>query len=135
MELIETLGLDDLGRTLVRTCVMDGDVAVVMVIAYVNCTAEIVHQETLTGDAAQLIAKKYAEYLSYQKIRDDFNRGTRLGSHAPNIQQLPKGKSPDLLVYDEVVSVPVESSRMTSSRHHKRKPQPNRGPIGRKEWT
>ena len=29
---------------------------------------------------------------------------------------------------------PVPGASVPNNRHHKRKPQPNRGPVGRKEW-
>lgn len=36
-------------------------------------------------------------------------------------------KHKDVMIFDDV-------EKKVKNRHHKRKPQPNRGPLGRKEW-
>lgn len=63
---------------------------------------------------------------------------TKFPSKAKPLKSRPKGNSPYVIFFDDVRigAVSKTSSRRQSvpDRHHKRKPQPNRGPIGRKEY-
>lgn len=144
MELRKVLGLDDLGRELVLTRTSDskGNHAVELITAFssdgrceVLSCAEIQDEiEVATIKAAQDSYRFYDQMFS------------GVASITGRVAQ--SGSSKSLMIWDEISSYqisafprsparsnpPGTSYRATAVKHPKRKPQPNRGPVGTRKW-
>lgn len=144
MELRKVLGLDDLGRELVFTRTSDskGDYAVELITAFSSDGHCEVISCVEVQDEIEVAAIK-SKQDSYRFYDEMFSGMT---SVTGRMQQ--RGSSKSFVIVDEVSSYQISnfsvkptrcnpsgtSYRATAVKHPKRKPQPNRGPVGTRKW-
>jgi hypothetical protein len=153
METREVLGLDDHGRELILTRMTSsrGDHAVEMVTAFSSDgKAEVIYCETIEDELA--VAAVFARQKEDQWYSDLMRNvsaasiGTvtgRVGSKSLHVaaQSLPRN-GPMILTpnsfsfFDEAGNERVKLGKLDLRLQGQpnRKPQPNRGPLGRKDW-
>lgn len=130
MDLREDLGLDDLGRFIVRTITVDkGGNATEMITASSGNSVELLEMNNLEVADAIKAAEMWAQAEYYAAI---FNTGHMAGL---------RGTSKSFMLSD-FSAIELKVASLTKHQaldpakqgQPKRKPQPNRGPLGKKDW-